>query len=63
MSDNITLQENFVLKISNKVLLKWRELKEIVQNITYLDLLALSAVKLPISMKPDADRVEESQEH
>ena len=49
----------FVLKISNKVLLKWRELKEIVRNITYLDLLALSAVKLPISIKPDADRVEE----
>ena len=49
----------FVFKISNKVLLKWRELKEIVRNITHLDLLALSAVKLPISIKPDADRVEE----
>ncbi len=49
----------FVLKISNKVLLKWRELKDTVQNVSYLDLLALSAVKLPISVKPDADRVEE----
>ena len=49
-----------VLKISMKVLLKWRELKISFPNISYQELLALSVSKLPIKIKPGVGRIDES---
>jgi hypothetical protein len=48
------------LKISMMVLLKWRELKTRFPDISYQQLLELSAFKLPIKIKPGVDRIEES---
>ena len=49
-----------VLKISRKVLLKWRDLKLTMSGISYEDLLALSAFDLPICIKRGNERIEEA---
>lgn len=46
-------------KISQKLLLKWRELKKLFVNISYLDLLHLSSSHVPFSIKHGDGRVEE----
>ncbi|XP_067034418.1 uncharacterized protein [Acropora muricata] len=46
-------------KISQKLLLKWRELKKLFVNISYLDLLHLSSLHVPFSIKHGDGRVEE----
>ena len=49
-----------VLQISQKVLLKWRDLKLTFPDISYEDLLALSAFNLPICIKRGNERIEEA---
>ncbi len=49
-----------VLQISRKVLLKWRDLKLTIPDISYEDLLALSAFDLPICIKRGNERIEEA---
>ena len=49
-----------IIKISNKVLLKWRELKDKISNVWYLEQLSLSSVHLPFSIKPGTGMIEES---
>ena len=46
-------------KIPQKLLLKWRELKKLFVNISYLDLLHLSSLHVPFSIKHGDGRVEE----
>ena len=46
-------------KISQKLLLKWRELKKLFVNISYLDLLHLSSLHVPFSIEHGDGRVEE----
>ena len=46
-------------KISQKLLLKWRKLKKLFVNISYLDLLHLSSLHVPFSIKHGDGRVEE----
>ena len=47
-----------LLKISHKLLLKWRDLKNAFAGASFIDLLHLSTVHLPFSIKPEAERVE-----
>ena len=46
-----------LLKIPHKLLLKWRELKNAIADASYIDLLHLSSVHLPFSIKPGTERV------
>ena len=48
-----------ILKISMKVLLKWREINTTFPDISYQELVALSASELPIKIKPGSARIEE----
>ena len=47
-----------LLKITHKLLLKWRDLKNAFAHASYIDLLHLSTVHLPFSITPEAERVE-----
>lgn len=47
-----------LLKISHKLLLKWCNLKNAFADASFIDLLHLSTVHLPFSIKPEAERVE-----
>ena len=48
-----------VLKIPHKALLKWRELKQVIVIISYLELLQVTASNLPIMFKNGNERLEE----
>lgn len=48
------------VKLPNKVLLKWRELKKTIVNISYLKLFHLSAANLPFQIKPETETIEEN---
>ena len=48
-----------LIKISHKVLLKWRDLKSTVANISYLELFQMSSAHLPFAIKPETQRIEE----
>lgn len=48
-----------LLKIPHKLLLKWREIKNVIVEASYIDLLHLSTTHLPFSIKPGTERVEE----
>ena len=48
-----------VQNIQQKLLLKWHELKKLFVNISYLDLLHLSSLHVPFSIKHGDGRIEE----
>ena len=47
------------IKIPHKALLKWRELKQVIANISYLELLQVTASNLPVMFKNENERLEE----
>ena len=47
------------IRIPHKALLKWRELKQVIVNISYLELLQLTASNLPVMFKDENERLEE----
>lgn len=48
------------LKILHKALLKWREIKQVKVNISYLELLQVTASNLPVVFKNGNERLEKA---